>query len=550
MPLEFVKPGRHSLQPQPWMQGVPASAETKHARGCVNESSPFHRRGIGGCAALLRPAMATPALSAAALRRAYSPDHIEPRLANFVARARCGSELLQIVVLGGSWTKGADCVRGAYQRDWSAQAQCAWPWRLQQWLDQAFPRQIVKVINAAEGAMASDVWARRNLSADKRFLEADLIIGEFGINEFAYNSEKRLAKVNAVLLSALVNLPKRPAVLVLEVTKGAFMDTPNVSRKECENTCEGGQFLSFQTPAMPADNQWQCFCDQWWLPPTWRQPVLRELGSVSAVSLRDAIWPTMREPPSNLPILWQGHAHTNGITHQLAANTLAYAMAAVWDHIWDQIWLNSGKMRHEDITQGRDITRVACTQATQLSSKIDLRPRYANVSLADHCETAVTRLQPPLNSFPASRAGAWWFGEDVPGNDKPGWNTNVSLTLASHTGGVLEFPVQLDTKRLVIVTYLRSYDANMASVQMRLVRRLTHRTFRQEWTEDSWELDGRWSRHISVPHVDVRRVPEFSPLDPGTPLHEEILLRVELLRTKSYQQQLASRFKLLGVTTC
>jgi hypothetical protein len=50
--------------------------------------------------------------------------------------------------------------------------------------------------------------------------------------------------------------------------------------------------------------------------------------------------------------------------------------------------------------------------------------------------------------------------------------------------------------------------------------------------------------------VDVHRVPAFSPLDPGTPLHEEILLQVELLGRKPYQQQLASRFKLLGVTTC
>ena len=115
------------------------------------------------------------------------------------------------------------------------------------------------------------------------------------------------------------------------------------------------------------------------------------------------------------------------------------------------------------------------------------------------CETPLTKLMPPLASFgahlpahppghlpgrpressaapraAASRAAAgqlgttptaaqWWYGEDVPGNGKPGW-------VASTPGAALAFTVRLGAAQRVILGRLRSYSPTWAPVRASLWR--------------------------------------------------------------------------------
>ena len=185
-----------------------------------------------------------------------------------------------------------------------------------------------------------------------------------------------------------------------------------------------------------------------------------------------------------------------------------------------------------------------------------------------HCSVSkgyATNLHPPESSFLPSAAAAmgaphealphssaWWWGEDVAGNRKPGWNSNSSTLAAAMSleeSPSIAFNVVVGAVRRVQLRYLSSHDRTMGRVNVTLSSlspASAHASAASRRALDHWILDSRWVLPYSVTTVDIHELP--AQLEP-----RPYLLEVRLLPTharKNASAVLASRFKLLGVQTC
>ena len=295
-----------------------------------------------------------------------------------------GRTALKVVVIGGSMTAGSEC-----DPRWRADAQakkatllnrtfgehqslCAWPARLGRHLTAAFGLQ-VSLVSLAKGAHSTTEWAAAFDRRDPELASADLIIAELSVNDQhivdVSASRMHVLAASAVLFHNLLSLPQHPAVLALEAVRGAFASSARENLREVRAMCSENHPIDNQSserltplgakpsaldtrsssdrcdlltrphifvaaPSKPLHSnlafgpgQVYRWCDHWWWPPSWRAPVLAALR-VPSVSYRDATWPNRTSPPADLPYYWSGHSHPNGSTHQLLADTVAYALDA------------------------------------------------------------------------------------------------------------------------------------------------------------------------------------------------------------------------------
>ena len=175
------------------------------------------------------------------------------------------------------------------------------------------------------------------------------------------------------------------------------------------------------------------------------------------------------------------------------------------------------------------------------------------------CVPALTRLREPRERFePAAPPRGWRYGEDVAGNNKPGW-------LASATGPLsvvaerpaIEFELVLGAQRRLLIGRLASYEPSMGRVGVALLPARSNASAAPAW---SVEVDSYWAQPISVVQHAVFELPSSVP--PG-----KYRLRLELLtsrwrsgprrvRTPTMAVAAAthgtarSRFKLLSISSC
>lgn len=76
-----------------------------------------------------------------------------------------------------------------------------------------------------------------------------------------------------LLLSQLLQLPRQPAVLLLEAVRGAFSQDASWNEKEVNKACP----LALPHHAFGSEGQYK-WCSHWWSVPTLRKPAVEELG--------------------------------------------------------------------------------------------------------------------------------------------------------------------------------------------------------------------------------------------------------------------------------
>ena len=149
----------------------------------------------------------------------------------------------------------------------------------------------------------------------------------------------------------------------------------------------------------------------------------------------------------------------------------------------------------------------------------------------------------------------WWYGEDVAGNGKPGWNANCSQSELK--ANRIVFRVKLHPNRFgrVMIKVLRSYAPTMGRVV----------AWFASGSRAKWFVDGYHDSPYSVAQFDIKDIPQYDlkrwemdlvitllPLpqnESDTRLAALDEKRKEKLRSAGMECG-GARFKLLGVVTC
>ena len=357
---------------------------------------------------------------------------------------------------------------------------CAWPARLERLLSLLFAPAAVRVTNLARNGYNTRVWAMENVETISELRSADLIVHDGGISDAEFDA----AGVRAASLSffsALLDMPNHPAAISLEVTRAADLRRSGT--------------LSWLRPCRPQEelqgllNTSMRFCSRWWEVPTHRAPVLEALR-VPAITFRDAVWPVQGMPgvegaPGDV-------AAVRGFRSQVEYDNASYAGPMNVPHRA----VHFPPQMHERIAcvAAYAFARAAALLSTELAADrpTPLPEQPPNASALPQllasgaaaggeggallrCESPLSKLLPPLASFTAhlpgrtreSRtaqrpaSGKWWYGEDVPGNGKPGW-------IATTPGAAVAFGVSLGADQRVILSRLRSYTPTWAPTRASL----------------------------------------------------------------------------------
>eukprot|EP00326_Haptolina_ericina_P019728 CAMPEP_0181191644 /NCGR_PEP_ID=MMETSP1096-20121128/12846_1 /TAXON_ID=156174 ORGANISM="Chrysochromulina ericina, Strain CCMP281" /NCGR_SAMPLE_ID=MMETSP1096 /ASSEMBLY_ACC=CAM_ASM_000453 /LENGTH=535 /DNA_ID=CAMNT_0023280959 /DNA_START=84 /DNA_END=1692 /DNA_ORIENTATION=+ len=421
------------------------------------------RRGCKRFLATGGPPLSVPPFLPEDLSRSFPPDQPRwPRLERFMLAllTRNGSDdsppPLQIAVIGGSLTSGESCIEPGRPLSprMIKERLCAWPERVGEWLQQAFRTRVV-VHNIAKMAWSVNEWAVDGIEQRPELLGADLVITELAINDASLN-QQRVSDASAVLFLALTSLPRKPAVLALELAVGAF-GKASVSEKALRKECGHGHrrtvnissdfVLTSQAESaqiISADGSYRV-CEVWWWPPTWRGPTLKALR-IPAVSFRDVVWPDRLSPLPGFREVWHGDRHVTNVTHQAIANVVAFAL----DSVVKQLCASGSIPAPEVSFIPADDVKTAAAQVRR-------------------CSRPLTKLEPPQDSFRSADGNGWGFGEDIKGNQKPGWLASVTGYFPKQRTDVwTSFKVLIGDQRRVILKRLQSFDPTMGRATVTL----------------------------------------------------------------------------------
>lgn len=494
-----------------------------------------------------------PGFSESMLKRLVQPMVRSPQLEGFLARlmAAPNGTNFSVAAIGGSMTAGQGCLptarfaKGPVSPHMVHERRCAWPARLQAWFQLAFTGRTVTVINIGKPAWGTNMWALDGLEDRQDIKSVDLVITDLAINAGMDGgvSQTEEEEAAAAVWSVLTSMPTQPGVLALEVAEGLFTrNSFDYDEKWTRTVCKPAseQVLFGEGEAQHYDtviSNRSVFrvCRRKWWPAVWHQSVARRLH-LPVVSLHDALWPALEEPDPNFPLLWDGHMHPSNSTHQVIANSVAFALA----HATERLCTAGGvPLSWQAWNQARDLARTNVVDRNN-DSKAALR----------RCAPARTRLHEPLEAFqPAAPPRGWFYGEDVAGNVKPGWLANSNAT-AKDLAPRIEFNVTVGDQRLLLIGYLSSYDLTMGGVNVQLVAEHGE-------TVCSWTIDAHWSNPVSVVTYKTFELPSI--VNPGS-----YQVRLHLLPSKwrhgdervhgisflAVYNHAMSRFKLLHIVTC
>ena len=396
-----------------------------------------------------------PPFSTTMLQRLVQPMIRTPHLETFLAKLMAANNGTQfsISVVGGSMTAGEGCVsrwtepkgRRLASAKFHSWNKCAWSARLVNWLHHAFPDCVFWLTNHAKRAWGTQVWALEGIEANPIFREADLVLTDLAINAGVDGIPTKMEKeATAAVWAAALSLPKRPAVLAVEVVEGIFtrnfydMDVKFL-QKICPETADqvafaGRRVREFDHLHATNRSEFRVCRSEFW-PAVWHQQVATTMG-IPVVSYHDALWPALDEPDPDFPLFWNGQTHPSNGTHQRIADAVAFGI--------------SWAARRLRAMGGSPIGMDDWERA---ASRHDNHSRTA----LQQCTPAATRLHPPQDDFqPASPPVGWEFGEDVVGNSKPGWLARASFATLRKNISWIEFDAVIGEQRLVLVGHLGS----------------------------------------------------------------------------------------------
>ena len=412
-------------------------------------------------------------------------------------------DYVKIVAFGASMTYGMECDPAHGYYDSRAGTRCAWPARAKGLIVSLFPNANLTVVNSARTAWSTRTWAFETVEQNVHFRTADLILYEGSVSDADF-TQATVVDSSAALFGTLVNLPQRPAVLSIEVVRAVTRPARGTRRAARSCRARGTvQTFTLNDPfTRSAEKTAWVYCTEWWLPPTWRAPVLEGFG-VPAISFRDAVWPNATQPLDNVPsLIWSGgalggqngrsfgvenafigDAHLGNRTHELIAGVVVAGLLQVRD----------------TLCRNAAIPAEETAPSPSLSSS-----RYAGHNASQHgCgRHALSTLRPPESEFTAAaHSVAWRYGEDVPG--KPGWLGNAVARPKKHLSDEIVFPVTVGPLRRIVLLRLRSYDPSMGRVNASLSQRTT--TLAPNSSEvarssvTSWVVESHWGLPISAP---------------------------------------------------
>ena len=321
------------------------------------------------------------------------------------------NETIRVMTIGGSVARGA-----------TTHAKSTFPSsaRFASWLRLRYPHARIVYHNVGVRGTTS-AWLALAFDSLGR-AHPDLVLWDYSTNDLTEGATMSQLRISFERLARLLlQMPTRPAVLFLMLMRN--LDEPST----------------------------------YWVQAEAVEPIAKLYGLV-LVSYRDAVWPAVDRPPSNLSHLYDTHKregfpyHPTSWTHQLIADCLCYAWAAI-EHVQP---LNASE------------TASALPPAAFFRARADvLAPCDGGwkTELRFHRMTDDESLRIPQ---PIDKPDGWRYVADQP--YKEGWQfdarnatgtTDLRSTPGSSLAGLLEplkFRMSFGEDPRLLVTYLRSYE--------------------------------------------------------------------------------------------
>jgi hypothetical protein len=313
---------------------------------------------------------------------------------------------------------------------------------------------------------------------------------------------------------------RSPGILLVKTFRTCRSDL-----QDCEIHCRGSELDGLQFKSY-------YWCKWWWRVGDYESAVARSLD-IPIASYRDAIWPEIDNPPSDLPYYWNGLSHPDRIAHELISDVVKYALEQLLhpstEHIEcpiaDSFPRNSEKKIHSS----------GCISLAELGFPV------LTIGVHDLYK---------FKSSPILTGSAWNVFEDKP--LKPGWigisDLNMLSSTTSNVSLSLSFNVSFSHQPRLEITYLRSYEGFTD------VRVSIEGCSQRIDSQDNGRLTGLWDRHYSLPFSTVW-VTELILLPPVSQSQEFRLFDRNCILTNGPKVLTMTilktgKFKLLSLSTC
>jgi hypothetical protein len=362
---------------------------------------------------------------------------------SLMEKLRCHDEI-HILILGGSFTKGAGVFRGG------ARTALRWAGRLETWLKAAFPLSKIHVHNEAQGSTTS-FYAIHRLRQISQLM--DLIIMEYALNDDAKTKQEahKLAHITESIIRYVYQAHNYTALLYLSVNV--------LTRLEAN-----------------PERVHQQVCDAYGVPLlSYRRAIAEEFEACkhrnsSAPYLHSEAYcsPSHRgkQPNNNFVFkLWDGDSHPMEATHRVVAQTVGYYITQLVT-LYNSSSSSEGSSSSSVSLLGLEVAfperPLYALHKHQMDSQLLSEGACDNPmthlsSLDSDEDSNVTSLQ---EAFKPAYTEGWSFRTDKPG--KPyGWiaesNPRNTGLLSVQAKNHMSF-IMLLVGGSVSITYLSTYE--------------------------------------------------------------------------------------------